>query len=128
VILLDASVLIEYLRRRDARLEKAMNELDLGVCGVTRAEVLHGAQGEEDEKTLLRLLDEFTPVILSEEIWDKLGHRLRQLRSRGVIVPFSDAVLATVALERDVHLWTYDRHFRLIADILPLKLYDPQWL
>ncbi|MEW6249865.1 MAG: PIN domain-containing protein [Planctomycetota bacterium] len=49
MILLDASVIVEFLRQRDSRIERALNELELAVCGATRAEVLHGARDEADE-------------------------------------------------------------------------------
>jgi predicted nucleic acid-binding protein len=127
VTLLDASVIVEFLRRRDPRLEQALNELDLAVCGVTRAEVLHGARDETDEQKLMALLDQFDPVATPDETWDKLGRNLCRLRRAGIVVPFTDALLSTIALERDVQLWGIDRHFRLIAGVLPLKLIEAPW-
>ncbi len=50
MIVLDASVLVDFLRQRDPRIEQALNELDLAVSGVTRAELLHGARDEADEQ------------------------------------------------------------------------------
>ena len=66
-------------------------------------------------------------VSIPEETWDKVGRCLCELRRRGVAVPFTDALLATIGLERDVQVWTYDRHCRLMAEVFPVKLYDAAW-
>lgn len=124
MILLDASVLIDYLRKRDRALGEALGSLELGVCGITRAEVIHGAKDEADRAKLVTLLDQFQQVLLPERIWDLVGQRLNELRRRGVVVPFTDVVLATLAMDLDVNLWGTDAHFRMIAQVLPLKLHE----
>lgn len=123
MILLDASVLIAYLRNRDPLLAKELNDLELGICGPTRSEILHGAREENDFKKLLVLLDQFHKVELHEELWDQVGRRLYELRTHGIIVPFTDAVLATLAIEQNIELWAFDSHFELMTTILPLRLY-----
>ena len=46
-------------------------------------------------------------------------------RSKGLIVPFLDALIATVALENDLDLWHHDRHFPNIQKVIPqLKLFQ----
>jgi predicted nucleic acid-binding protein len=123
VILLDASVLIEYLRRRDPALGRALSTLDLGLCGITRAEILHGARDKTDRLKLITLLDQFHFLPIPESLWNLLGDHLHQLRTHGIIVPFTDAALATLAIHLDIELWGFDAHFPLIASVLPLKLY-----
>ncbi len=41
-----------------------------------------------------------------------------------VVVPFADAILAALAIELGVEIWTRDNHFRLIVEVLPLRLFD----
>jgi len=45
---------------------------------------------------------------------------LCQLRGKGITVPFQDALLATLAMQNDLAVWTYDKHFKLIAEEFPL--------
>jgi predicted nucleic acid-binding protein len=124
VILLDASVLVRYLRTRDPQLAKQLNELELGICGITRAEILHGSKDDADRAQLVRLLDSFPPVPMAPTLWDKLGHNLCELRKSGIVIPFTDAAVATVAIEENVEVWAFDRHFPLMANVLPLKLFQ----
>jgi predicted nucleic acid-binding protein len=98
---------------------------EAGICGVTRAEVLHGARGETDMAELLTALDELPQVSVGPNVWDQLGRNLCSLRSRGLAVSFPDALIATVAAAEGMELWTYDAHFDLICSALPaLRLFD----
>jgi predicted nucleic acid-binding protein len=41
------------------------------------------------------------------------------------VVPFPDALIATVAVRTNLPLWTYDTHFNTICSALPaLKLFE----
>lgn len=124
MILLDASVVIAYLRDRERLMSNAFTTLDLGVCGVTRAEILHGARDESDRQKLLSVLGQFQAVPIPEALWDKVGQRLAEFRAAGLAVPFADSVLATLAMELGVEIWTRDNHFRLMLQVLPLRLFD----
>lgn len=47
------------------------------------------------------------------------------LRTNGVTVPYQDVVIATVAIENDLELWTRDGQYTLIRNVLPgLKLFQ----
>jgi predicted nucleic acid-binding protein len=44
----------------------------------------------------------------------------------GVSVPFQDAAIAAVAIEYGLELWTNDRYYKKIADLIPdLILFRP---
>jgi predicted nucleic acid-binding protein len=48
-----------------------------------------------------------------------MGNWWNAASTAGVTVPFSDAIIATVAIENGVELWTRDRQFTLIQSVLP---------
>lgn len=127
MILLDASVLIEFFRNHDARLERALNQLPLGICGVTRSEILHGARDDADEVRLAALLDKFAAIQTPQLIWDDLGRNLGRLRRSGVVLPLPDALVATIALREDLEVWSLDRHFALLRDVLGVRLHEERW-
>jgi predicted nucleic acid-binding protein len=125
MILVDAVVVIAYQRTADAKLAALFRSLPVALCGVTRAEILHGAHNPTDRQHLLTLLNAFRHVSIPDALWDAVGANLATLRAAGVTVPFPDVVLATVALANDIELWTRDQHFTLIQGVLPaLKLYQ----
>ena len=125
MILADTSIVVHYLRTRWAPIKAILDEGNVGICGVTRAEVLHGARGEADFHRLLVALDALPRILTGDDIWDQLGRNLSELRSRGLAVSFPDALIATVAAANGMELWTYDSHFRPMCSAIPtLRLFD----
>jgi predicted nucleic acid-binding protein len=118
MILVDASVIFDHTRGKDPRLAQLFKALPVAVCGVIRAEVLHGARNAKDRAALLGLLNRFAQVPTPESVWDALGDHLCTLRTHGVTVPLPDALLATVAIIHGLDLWTRDAHFGLIQGVL----------
>lgn len=124
MILLDTSVLIDYLRSQDPKLLATMQAEGAAICGVTRAEILHGARNAKHRTQLLIILNVFSQVGIPDAIWDEAGDLLATLRTSGVTIPFTDALLATLAIALDVDLWTRDKHFCDVQAHVPrLKLY-----
>jgi predicted nucleic acid-binding protein len=118
MILVDSSVIFDHTRGKDPRLAQLFKTLSVAVCGVVRAEVLHGARNPKDRTALLALLNRFAQLPTPEGVWDALGDNLCTLRTRGVTVPVPDALLATLAIIHGLELWTRDAHFKLIQGVL----------
>lgn len=125
MILLDTTVLLAYLRRPKDGIRKQFRILRAAICGVTRAEILHGARNDEDAERLIKVLNEFWQVPIPSDIWDELGRNLSDLRRHGITVPFQDALIATIAIRNHLELWAHDRHYPLMQAVLPdLKLFQ----
>jgi predicted nucleic acid-binding protein len=125
MILVDSSVVIDYLRTGDPKIPAVSRANGAAVCGVTRAEILHGARGSKDRQRLLTVLNAFGQVPTPDSLWDDVGDNLAALRAAGVTVPFQDVVIATVAIANDIELWTRDNQFTLIQRVLPrLRLFQ----
>lgn len=125
MILIDASVIIEYLRSPDPKLLSVLQSNGAAICGVTRAEVLAGSRSPQQRQRLTALLDSLSQIALDDAIWDDVGDHLATLRGSGITVPFPDAVLAALAIFMDLELWTRDQHFPLIQRVCPtLKLFQ----
>jgi predicted nucleic acid-binding protein len=115
--LVDTSVVIDFLRSGDAKLLALFRSLPGAVCGVTRAEVLHGARNPTARTRVLTVLNAFLQVPIPDSLWDDVGDLLAALRSAGVTVPFNDAMIAAVAVSAGLELWTRDSQFRLIQGV-----------
>lgn len=125
MILVDSSVMIDALRKPDPKLQNLFNSLRPAVCGIVVAEVLHGARDAIDYSKLVAALAGFPQVAMPDPIWEPVGRNLWTLRSKGVSVPFQDVVIATVAIENDIELWTRDAQFQMIQAVLSaLKLFQ----
>jgi predicted nucleic acid-binding protein len=125
VILVDTSVLVRYLRSASPAIRQVLISTECAICGVTRAEILHGAKTPKDATDLGNAMNSFIQLPILPATWDHLGFHLASLRSRGLPMPFQDVLLATVALDYGAELWSYDAHFRAIQGVLTsLILFD----
>jgi predicted nucleic acid-binding protein len=124
MILVDASVLIDALKGKDPKLAHLFTTLPVAVCGVSFAEVLHGARDAVHYQNLEGALAKFPWIAVDDSLWKPLAHNLFLLRTNGITVPFQDVVLATVGISNDIEVWTRDKQFLLIQKVLPaLKLF-----
>ena len=125
MILVDTSVVIDFSRSGDPAMLATFQAEDAAICGVTRAEVLHGSRDAKHAARLTAALDSFRQEAIPELLWDTIGANLASLRSRAVTVPFADVIIATLAIALDVELWTRDKQFGMIRSVLPaLKLFQ----
>lgn len=98
---------------------------DITTCGVVRAELLHGAVLAKDFANITTMLEAFDEFNLEIPDWQILGDNLYNLRKKGISIPFSDAIIATIALNHGIPIWTGDKHFLLIQSVLTgLKIYQ----
>jgi len=126
MILADSSILIAYLRDAPPEIERVLLSGQVAICGVTRAEILHGARTEKDVEVLLTILADFDDIPIPGSVWTALGRNLFRLRTGGISVAFQDALVATLAIETGCELWSLDHHFSLMRTALPnLELFTP---
>jgi predicted nucleic acid-binding protein len=72
----------------------------------------------------VKLLDTFKQVPIPETVWDIVGDHLALLQSKGLTIPFSDVVIATVGIVHRVEVWARDQHFQRMQSVLPaLRLF-----
>jgi predicted nucleic acid-binding protein len=119
MILVDTSVVIDFSRTGDPKLARLFALHDAAVCGVARAEVLHGARDPAHRGRLLTMLASFRHVPIADDIWDAVGDHSAELRRNGVTLPFGDVILLTVAIREGVEFWTRDAQFGHARRVLP---------
>jgi predicted nucleic acid-binding protein len=125
MILVDTSVVIDWSQGKDAKLRLLIPSLPVAVCGVTQAELLHGSRNPAHRQELLGDLATFQFVPIPDALWIKVGDNLAALRLKGITVPLSDAVIATLGIENDIEVWARDPHFPMMQKHLPaLKLFQ----
>ena len=124
MILADTSVVIDFLRTADPKLRHIIVQEPAAVCGVVRAEVLHGARDPAHRLRLVAALNLFAQLPTPETFWDSVGDHAAELRRNGVTIPFADIVIATLAIGHGIELWTRDNHFQHVQRVLPaLRLF-----
>lgn len=125
MILIDSSVVIEFTRSGDPALLKQFFIHNGAITGITRAEVLHGARNPKHLEILILALESFKQLEFPSSLWDRVGLNLSKLRKAGISVPFNDVALATLAVDKGLPFWTFDKQFLMIQKALPeLTLFD----
>ncbi|MHB8909157.1 MAG: type II toxin-antitoxin system VapC family toxin [Syntrophales bacterium] len=120
-ILPDTCAWIDYFRpgttSLGTRLERAIDTTAVYACGPVLYELVQGARSEKEQAELTNALGALPFLEMSEALWIKAGQLSASLRKAGRTVPFSDILIAMLALEHDLTVMTVDEHFRSIPGL-----------
>lgn len=128
LFLVDTSIWLEVLpaRRGMAALRGRMDALlaadAVATTGMIRLELLGGARTEQEWQRLSELLSALHLLPTTEDHWNEAARMGFQLRRQGVSVPFTNLLIAAVAVKENLVLLHRDRHFNRIASQLPVKV------
>lgn len=89
------------------------------MCGVTVAEMFAGVRTAKDEARCLAALADFQRLLIPDALWEAVGRHQALLLAHGLTIQLADAAIATLALDLDLELCHYDRHFNDIKTVLP---------
>lgn len=115
-VLADTSAWIEFFRRGKSpvadSVERLIRDEGVLVVGPVTMELLAGISSRGEGQRIERLLGGLPFEDIGRDDWEAAGETARDLRRRGVTVPMSDILIATVARRLDVQVLTTDKHFR----------------
>lgn len=124
MVIVDTSVWIEYFHRPQSAEKHAVDALidtdRLVLTGIVLAELLQGCRTAKEADAILLHLRALRFLEMTFASWRRTGELSSALRRRGITLPLSDLIIASLALEHDCQLFTLDPHFRKIPS---LKLY-----
>jgi len=125
-VLVDTSVWIEYLRKPSYPSGITLRHwLELGqACstGLILGELLQGSKGSRDEEAVELLIAATQSLNPNLETWRQAGRLSARLRKKGITIPLFDCLLAALAVENKVSLFSLDGHFGVITAHFPLEL------
>jgi predicted nucleic acid-binding protein len=122
--LVDTSVWIDGFRGGESKeaLKKLIDNGSICINDIILAELLPSIRkrGETELENLLNLL----PKVPMQIDWNGLIYMQTENLKHGINkVGLPDLMIAQNALQNGLTLFSLDRHFELIGDILPLQLY-----
>ena len=120
-LLPDTCAWIDYFRPGAAPLgqvlDQALSAETVYVCGPVLSELVQGAKSEKERSILINALSALPCLEMNEALWIKAGQLSSALRQKGKTIPFSDILIAVLALERKFAVLTIDDHFQDIPDL-----------
>lgn len=129
MVIVDTSAWIEFFRRDgDPGVKLAMKalveELEATLCGPVEMEFLGGARPHERGRIQSRF--DILPYLNNDQkLWREAATTYAKLRGAGATLPWNDVLIATLALQQDLRLYSVDPHFELMSRYLKLRLYRP---
>ena len=130
MILLDTSVLIEFLNRTGSPWDTAVETLltsdaDVAIADITLTEVLQGIRSERDYREVRASLMTFPILSLKDHDSSiKAADLYRKCRTKGLTIRSTvDLLIARIAIENNAELLHNDRDFEAIASVSSLKLF-----
>ncbi len=127
-VLVDSSVWVEALRDVPSACGDELDRLLLGgaavvTTGLVVQEVLQGIRALRDCARVSSLFASLTRVNPEFGTHLRAANLYRKLRSRGISVPTIDVLLAQIAMDLRLRVWTLDGHFRQISSASKLRLH-----
>jgi predicted nucleic acid-binding protein len=129
MVLVDTTVWIDFFADRNephvAMLQELIeNEEDLSLCGVILSEVLQGIRSDTDFAKTKEYLYDLILLPMQQTTFLRAAEIYRSLRKKGITIRKPvDCMIASVAIEYDIHLLHNDRDFDHIAKHLKLRIY-----
>jgi hypothetical protein len=125
-IIADTSVWIEFFRDEKSlisiHLQGLLRSGQVALTGMVLAEILQGVKGAREAAMVSKSLEPLSFMEMNREKWQMAGEISASLRRKGVTIPLSDILIASVALNQDCEIFTTDPHF----DSIPgLRLHKP---
>lgn len=115
-ILIDTCAWVAFLRSGQgdlaAKVAQALIDDTALLCGVSITELLQGAKGAKEKQQLEFLFANVPCVAVDPADWVAAGQALHTLRTQGITLPLTDALIAAVAKRKGVAVLTIDAHFQ----------------
>jgi predicted nucleic acid-binding protein len=124
-VLIDTSVWIEFFKKTSLAGDAVVELLNKGlvwVSGIELCELVQGAKSEAEKTRIISQLTNLHYVEMSVGLWQRAGEVAMSLKRKGLSLPVSDILLAAVAIEHNLSVFTLDKHFESIPGIRLYKL------
>ncbi|MBK9306485.1 MAG: PIN domain-containing protein [Nitrospira sp.] len=126
MVIADTSVWIPFFNRPDSDEKAALDLLidadEVMLVGVVLAELLQGCRTPSERETLSDALSALPYREVSTTTWMRTGDLSASLLRKGMTLPLSDLLIATLAIEHGCRVYSLDAHFKKIPG---LSLYIP---
>lgn len=123
-VVVDTSVWVRFFNapqsREKAEVDKLLTDNRVAIAGVVVSEILQGSRSRKDYEQIEDKVTALPYLETTKETWVETGLISFKLRKKGVTLPVTDILIATLAKENDCEIYTVDPHFERIPEV---KLY-----
>jgi hypothetical protein len=120
-VLVDTSIWIEYFNKPESKtgasIEALIKKWEVCAAGIILTELLQGAKVEKEFNSILESIVALPFLEITLATWINAGKISFSLRRKGITIPTTDLIIASLALEYDCSIFTLDPHFKKIPDL-----------
>ena len=120
-VLVDTSIWIEYFNKPDSNAGKSLENLlkkgRVFLTGIILTELLQGAKIEKEFESILESMLALPFLETTINTWIQSGRISFALRKKGIIIPTTDLIIASLSLENNCKIFTLDLHYNKIPRI-----------
>lgn len=119
-VIVDTSVLIDFLKGEDRVFNPVTRLLEkkrIAITGIIIAELLQGIKNPKEEQIIAEMLTGIKIIEADTALWIKAGRLSASLRRKGISLPLTDVVIAALAIEHSLSVFTLDNHFGQIPGV-----------
>jgi len=120
-VLVDTSVWIEYFNKPESKAGKSLENLlkkgRVFIAGIILTELLQGAKIQKEFESILESMVSLPFLKTTINTWIQSGRISFALRKKGITIPITDLVIASLSLENKCRIFTLDLHFNKIPNI-----------
>lgn len=127
MVLLDTSLWIDYFRAKDRscveRVHQLLDRDEVVLAAPVRIEILSGAS-QNWQQALDQVLSALPIFYPSEETWERMEAWIPEGLSRGERFGAMDLLIAAIAAEQKVFIWSRDSDFRRMQRLGWVSLFE----
>jgi predicted nucleic acid-binding protein len=127
-VLVDTSIWIDYFKKKESKIYEQLTlflrEDQAVYTGIIATELFKVARGKKELSVLNTLFSNISLVKESEETYIKAGIMGYHLSQKGFNAGTVDLLISQIAIENNLMLFSNDQHFKKIAEIYPLKIFE----
>ena len=126
-VIADTCVWIEFFKSRSGSvIGKELEELIVNdsvcVSGIIVYELTQGVKSDAEKAKIINALSNLKCMEMSKHLWQKAGDISGLLRKNGLNIPLSDILIASIAIEHNLSVFTIDGHFEKIPGLNIYKI------
>ena len=127
-VLVDSSVWIAAAspKAKEKNILVAMIEKQELIC-ITKLIQIEVCQGSRSEELFRRLWDSFLGfnfLDVHEDHWDRSAWNFFKCKKKGITVTTIDCLIATLAHDYQVPLWTLDKDFKFMQPVIGFDIFN----